>query len=298
MELRHLKYFVTVAEELHFGRAAIRLNMAQPPLSLQIRQLEEEIGVQLFHRTKRKVELTKEGQYFLEKTYRLLADLDENIETIQKMKRGEVGEIVIGFIATAAYDLVPTIIKLYLNEYPGIKVTLKQITSAEQIIALQNGSIDVGVLSEPAESDQISFQIIREEEMVIALPKEHPLVRQTDAIQLSDLASEPFIITSRQANQGHFDSVINCCFQAGFSPNIIQETAEMSTVISLVAAGIGIALVPSSMKMLLQNEVVYRNVENNKFQSVTALAWKQDSPSEIVHTFIELVKERVVPIYE
>lgn len=294
MELRHLKYFQAVAEELHFGKAAARLKMAQPPLSLQIRQLEEEIGVPLFLRTKRSVELTEEGKVLLEKVYPLFENLEKAIETVKMVSRGEVGEIVIGFIATAAYDILPTIIKHYRNQYPGIHVVLKQFTTSEQLKALQEGTIHIAILSEPKENEKINFEIIRKEPLVIAMPKEHPLATKTSSLELVNLSNDPFIITRRTANQSYYDAVINCCYQAGFSPLIEQETGEMSTVISLVAAGIGIALVPASMQLLLQNEVVYQKIKNSQFNTVTAFAWRSDNRSPIVHAFIDLVKEQVI----
>jgi len=229
--------------------------------------------------------------------YQLFNSLDEAIETVKMVNRGEVGEIVIGFIASVAYDILPTIIKHYRKQYPAIHVVLKQLTSAEQIIALQEETIQIGIISEPIESEAINLQIIRREPMVIALPKEHPLASETSPIQLIALANDPFIVTGRKANQGHYDGVINCCYQAGFSPKIVQETEEMSTVISLVSTGIGVALVPSSMQLLLQNEVVYRDIRNNSFRTVTALAWESENQSPIVHTFIDLVKESVIPIF-
>lgn len=295
MELRHLKYFQAVAEELHFGKAAVRLKMAQPPLSLQIRQLEEEMGVALFLRTKRSVELTEEGKVFLEKVYPLFESLDKAIETVKMVSRGEVGEIVIGFIATAAYDILPIIIKHYRIQYPGIHVVLKQLTTSEQLKALQEGTIHIAILSEPKESNEINFELIRKEPLVVALPKEHSLAAKTSSIELINLSNEPFVLTRRTANQNYYDAVINCCYQEGFSPQIEQETGEMSTVISLVAAGIGIALVPASMQLLLQNDVVYQKIKNNKFNTVTAFAWRSENQSPIVHAFIDLVKEQVIP---
>ncbi|MED4268628.1 LysR substrate-binding domain-containing protein [Priestia megaterium] len=297
MELRHLKYFKTVAEELHFGKAAARLNMAQPPLSLQIRKLEEELGVSLFYRTKRHVELTKEGQVFLEKVYLLFKSLDESIETVRMVSRGELGEIVIGFLASSAYDVLPTIIKHYRKQYPSIHVVLKQQTSAEQLKALQEGTIQIGIISEPIEDETLNFEIIRRESMVVALPKEHPLASKTSSIDLIELANDPFILIGRKSNQHHYDGVINSCYEAGFSPNIVQETAEMSTVISLVSAGIGVAIVPASIQLLLQNEVIYRDIRNNKFNTVTALVWESKNQSSIVKAFVELVKESVIPIF-
>ncbi|MFP3123764.1 LysR substrate-binding domain-containing protein [Ectobacillus funiculus] len=296
MELRHLKYFKTVAEELHFGKAATRLNMAQPPLSLQIRQLEEEIGVPLFHRTKRSVELTQEGEVFLEKVYHLFDNLEDAIKTVKMINRGEVGEIVIGFIATASFDLLPTIIKHYRKQYPAVQIVLKQLTSAEQIEALQAGRIQVGIVSEPIAHEGISFQVLKQEPLVIALPKEHPLASETSSADLTKFANDPFVLTSRKANQVYYDGVINCCFQAGFSPQIVQETGEMSTVLSLVSSGIGVSLVPSSIKSLLQNEVVYREVTDLPFTTVNALVWQSDIQSSITQAFVDFVKDSVIPI--
>jgi DNA-binding transcriptional LysR family regulator len=295
LELRHLRYFKTVAEELHFGKAAARLNMEQPPLSIQIRQLEEEIGVQLFHRTKRSVNLTQEGEVFLDRVYQLFDNLEDSINTIQMINRGEIGKIIIGFIATASFDILPTIIKQYRKEYPAVQVILKQLTSAEQIEALQKGNIHVGIVSEPLENDEFSFQILRQEPLIIALPKEHPLANETSSIDLINFANDSFIMTSRMANQVHYDGLINCCFQAGFSPKIVQETDEVSTVISLVSAGIGVALVASSIKFLLQNEVVYREVKNPPFSTVTALIWKSEIKNSINKAFIEFVKGSYFP---
>ncbi|MEJ9210203.1 LysR family transcriptional regulator, partial [Bacillus smithii] len=205
MELRHLKYFVTVAEELHFGKAAARLNMAQPPLSSQIRQLEEEIGVPLFHRTKRKVELTKEGQVFLEKVYLILKNLEDAIETVRMVNRGEIGEISIGFISSASYDILPAIIHHYRKKYPNIHIDLQQLTTEEQVKALHEGCIDVGILCHPIENDNIHFEVIRQEPMMIALPKDHPLAHETSSVNLKDLSNDPFIVTGRKANRRHYD---------------------------------------------------------------------------------------------
>lgn len=298
MELRHLKYFKTVAEELHFGKAAKRLNMAQPPLSLQIRQLEEELGVPLFRRTKRSVTLTQEGHVFLEKVYQLLENLNESIETVRLVNRGESGEIVIGFLASAAYDVLPSIIKSYRHHYPSIHVTLKQLTTAEQLKALQDETIDIGIISEPIETTLFNYEIIRQEPMVVALPSNHSLTRAQHPITLSDLASEAFILTGRKENQLHYDKVINSCGLAGFSPHILQETKEMSTLISLVSAGIGIAIVPSSIQSLLQNEVVYREISDSHIKTVTALVWDSKNDSPIVNAFVELVKSSVIPMFQ
>ncbi len=297
MELRHLKYFKAVAEELHFGKAAARLNMAQPPLSLQIRQLEEEIGVPLFQRTKRNVELTDEGEVFLEKVYQIFNSLDEAVEKARMVNRGEIGEIVIGFIASAAYDILPNIMKYYKKQYPAIHVILKQLTSEEQIKCLQEGSLHIGIVSEPIECEKITHEVIRCESMVIAIQKGHPLASGSSAIDLIDFANDPFVLTGRKSNPRHYDGVINCCYQVGFSPKIVQETEEMSSVLSLVSAGIGVALVPASMQLLLANKIVYRDIKNIDYRTTTALAWESSNKSPITRAFIDLMKKTVIPIF-
>lgn len=297
MELRHLKYFVAVAEELHFGKAAARLKMAQPPLSQQIRQLEEEIGVPLFHRTKRKVELTKEGEVFLEKVYQIFRDLVDAIETVKMVNRGEMGTIAIGFIASAAYDILPAILQHYRKSYPHVHIHLQQLTTAEQVKALDDGHIDVGILCYPDKRENIylgiDLEVVREERMVIALPKEHPLAGATSSIDLVELANDPFIITGRKANQSHYDIVMHCCYQAGFSPKVIQETQELHTVISLVSSGMGVALVPASFKQLFKKNVTYREIRNNPLTTTTFLAWKSDNRSPIVRAFLELFRDQI-----
>ncbi|BBU40765.1 LysR family transcriptional regulator [Aeribacillus sp. FSL K6-1121] len=299
MELRHLKYFLTVAEDLHFGKAAARLNMAQPPLSLQIRQLEEEIGVPLFHRTKRKVELTKEGQLFLEKVNQIFKDLEEAVESVKRVNRGEVGKIAIGFISSSAYDILPTIIEHYRKAYPNIHIDLQQLTTREQLKALHEGAIDIGILCQPAniKNDGIHFEVIRQERMMIALPEDHRLASGTSPIHLEELAGDSFILTGRKANQSHYDTVINSCYQAGFHPKVVQETQELPTVLSLVSSGMGVAIVPSSIQHVLKNKVVYRDIYNNPITTSTAFAWKSGNLSPTVHAFLNLMRKSVIPFF-
>ncbi|MED0765348.1 LysR substrate-binding domain-containing protein [Aneurinibacillus thermoaerophilus] len=253
----------------------------------------------LFHRTKRKVELTKEGQLFLEKVYQIFKDLEGAIETIRMVNRGEAGEITIGFIASAVYDILPTIIELYRKEYPNIHIDLQQLTTAEQVKALHEGYIDIGILCHPIKikNDTIHVEVIRQEPMVIALPKDHPLASKTSPINLVDLSNDPFILTGRKANQSHYDTVMNCCYQAGFHPKVVQEAQELPTVISLVSSGMGVALVPSFIQYVLKTKVVYRDIRNHPFTTTTALAWKSDNLSPTVHAFIDLMKKSVIPLF-
>lgn len=161
--------------------------------------------------------------------------------------------------------------------------------------ALHEGRIDVGILCHPIENDNVLFEVIRQEPMVIALPKDHPLARETSSINLNDLSNDPFIVTGRKANQRHYDTLIKLCYQAGFSPKVVQETKELSTVLSLVSSGMGVALVPASIQSIFKNKVIYRNIRNHPY-TTTALAWKSGNLSPTVRAFIELVKKSIIPL--
>ena len=297
MELRHLRYFKAVAEELHFGRAAIRLQMAQPPLSQQIQKLEAELGVLLFRRTKRHVELTSEGAAFLERTHLILKEADEAVTLMQRMKRGEIGQITIGFLASATYDVLPTILKNYKKKFPSIQITLKQLTSSEQMQALRENEIDFAIVSDYNPCNEFSHLVIRSEPLVLALPDTHKYAGTTPRT-LSKFQDESFILTERMANPSYYDGVINSCLHARFNPRIVQETKEMTTTIALVSAGIGVSLVPASIQTLLSNAICYLPLINNDFETVTSLVFKpKQGMSHLMHDFIHLMETSIIPLF-
>lgn len=294
MELRHLRYFIAVAEELHFGRAAERLHIAQPPLSQQIRQLEEELGFQLFHRTKRQVQLTEAGQVFLNESYRIFRQLDQAIQAGQRASRGEMGQLVIGFVSSAAYNVLPGVLQTFRSQFPAVNLTLRELTTDQQLQRLREGRIDVGFLRPPVGDDSFDLTPILQEPLVVALPEVHPLA-QFPQISLRSLVGEPFILFPRPLAPGLYDQIISFCQQANFSPHVVQEAVQMQTIVSLVAAEIGIALVPASLQNLQRTGVVYKPVAEPTPKAAIAVVWRRQETSPIVRRFLGIVREATQP---
>lgn len=290
MELRHLRYFVTLAEELHFGRAAERLHIAQPPLSQQIRQLETELGFDLFHRTKRTVQLTQAGQIFLTEVQQILKQLEQAIQVGQKTSRGEVGQLVIGFISSASYNILPKILRSFRSQIPGVALELRELTTNQQIQWLRDGRIDIGFVRPPVEENQFCTETIFQETLIVALPEEHPLAKQPD-ISLISLCCEPFIMFSRIYAPGLYDTLISLCQQAGFSPMVAQEAIQMQTIVGLVAAQMGIAIVPASLQQLQRTGVVYKALQKPTPQVAINLIWRRQDSSATVQRFLEVVRQ-------
>lgn len=290
IELRHLRYFIAVAEELHFGRAAERLHMAQPPLSQQIRQLEAELGFQLFYRTKRSVELTEAGYIFLEESQRLFRQLNQAIDLGRQVSRGEQGQLVIGFVSSAAYNVLPQILRLFRAIVPKVSLELHELTTDQQVQWLKDRRIDVGFVRPPIDDPAINLTAIFQESLVVALPEGHPLAARAQ-IPLTILASESFILFPRPLAAGLYDQIISLCQQGGFSPNVVQEAIQMQTIVSLVAAEIGIAIVPVSLQNLQRTGVVYKPLEETTPQATVAVMWRQGNSSPMTQRFLEIVQQ-------
>jgi DNA-binding transcriptional LysR family regulator len=290
MELRHLRYFVAVAEELHFSRAAERLHMAQPPLSQQIRQLEAELGVTLFHRVKRRVTLTGAGQVFLDETYRTLAQAEQACRAAQRAQRGEVGRLVVGFVGSASRHFVPAMLRTYRARYPHVEVVLHEVSTTAQVQALQDGWMHVGVLRPPVMSALLAVEVISREPFIVVLPEVHPLAR-LEQVPITALAKESFILCPRATAPGFYDRVISFCHGAGFSPTVTQEAIDVHTIIDLIAAGLGITLVAASVRGLRNEGVTYRPIENAAPMVELALAWRADNLSPVLHAFLAIARE-------
>lgn len=295
MEVRHLRYFIAVAEELHFTRAADRLHMAQPPLSQQIHQLESELGVQLFHRTKRQVALTAAGKIFLKQVYKILIDIEKTCESARRAQRGEIGNIIVGFTGTATYDILPNLLQPYRSTFPFVDISVLQLSTTDQIQSLLNEEINIGILCAPIQNSQLNFEVIHQESFIIAMPRNHPLATKSDPIEIEEFSKELYIMIPRKSGQTYYDSIINICHTAGFSPNITQEVHELHTSISLVAAGMGVAIVPSSIQNLRVKGIIYRQLASVSALK-TALAWRNDETSPLVHAFIRLARETYAEI--
>lgn len=299
MELRHLRYFIAVAEELHFGRAAKRLQISQPPLSYQIKQLETHLGVLLFKRTKQRVELTSAGKVFLMRAYEILNLIDLASDEAKRVHRGESGQLILGFTGAISFKLLPTILRNFQKRYPRIKLVLKQMTTTEQIQAFQNKMIHVGLVVLPVFNDAINVEFLYEEPFVVALPKSHPLALQNKkVIDIRDLKNEPFIMTPRSSGEGYYDSIISLCQASGFSPKKAQEAEELHTAVSFIASGMGVAILPSSIQFVKNDDIVYFPLKHEDTGSYykTGVVWSKTETSPVVHSFVNFLKESLVPM--
>jgi DNA-binding transcriptional LysR family regulator len=258
MELRHLRYFRAVAEELHFGRAAERLHIAQPPLSQQVRQLERELGVALLVRTTRKVELTPAGEAYLKRVVAILDAVDEAGGQAQRIAEGAEGQLAIGCVGSATYSLLPRLVRALREELPGVDVSVRgEMLAPAQITALLAGEIDLALLRPPVEQSGVLLETVRRDRLLAALPEGHALAAR-DELSIKDLRDEEFV-----AHAGHGRSVMNgvltaMCADAGFVPRVRHEVEETSTLVTLVAAGLGVAVVPDPTAALDIAGVCYR----------------------------------------
>jgi DNA-binding transcriptional LysR family regulator len=279
MELRRIQYFVAVAEEAHFGRAARRLQMAQPPLSQQIRALEAEIGVTLFHRTTRKVELTAAGERFLVRARAILAEVDDAVAEAAQVADGMLGKIAIGFTGSATYDLLPSLVRVLRADLPGIELDIHgEMLTPDQVTALADGSLDLGLLRPPVHSTAIDVQVLRREPLIAVLPEHHALAGR-DRVRLSDLRDDSFITYPSNHRSVVYEAVIDACQQAGFVPANVHEVAETSTMVSFVAAGLGVALVPASVQHLRITGATYLPLAGTTREVELALATRAGETS-------------------
>jgi DNA-binding transcriptional LysR family regulator len=290
MELRHLRYFAAVAEERHFGRAAARLHIAQPPLSRQIRVLEEELGVELFSREPRRIELTPAGRVFYDEVRQLFSQLDRAIDRTRRSHKGESGSLLIGYIASAAYSAFPDLLRTFRTRFPSIELSLREGVPAVQIPALLSGELDVGFLRAPVHEASLTLEPIFREPLYAALPAQHRLAGRA-RISLDALASEPFVFFMRHRGPGFYDLLFAACVKAGFSPRVVQEVPEMASVVSLVAAGFGVSIVPASIRHLRRDGIVFRPLRGSLPQAELVMAWRADRESPVLRSFIDVARE-------
>lgn len=293
MELRHLRYFVAVAEELHFGRAAARLAIVQPSLSQQIKQLEDEMGFPLLHRTQRSVALTDAGRVFLGEARKILAEVQEAKRVAQRAYRGEVGRLVVGYISSSTYDLLPWMLHAYRERFPQVEVALHELTTIEQIRALEEERIQVGLMRLPISTPLVNVEVVRREPIVCVLPQAHPLASR-ERIPITVLEHEPFVLQANQRGLGYFIQLMKLFLSAGFSPNVVQEVNEMHAIVGLVAAGIGVSLVPLSTRNIRSQGVVYRELEGETLITEMAVGWLRDTHSAVVQNFLTVVRETML----
>lgn len=299
MELRHLRYFVVVAEEGHITRAAERLGIQQPPLSQQIKAIERELDVQLFHRKPRGVELTDAGAAFLSEARAMLGQLDRAFETTRRAARGELGRICVGVTSPAPFHpLVPRAIRAFQEACPMVSVTLEECLSNELVERLRNEQMDAAFIRTSLSDRQgLVVDPLLEEPMVVALPSTHALARTTSAISFQRLATETFILYGPPGT-GMYDATIAACHAAGFNPRVgnlgasTQQAPRITSTLSLVAAGSGISIVPSSLQRMNMEGVLYRPLKGgSKPKATLALASRRGDASGVVRQFIKLVRK-------
>jgi len=293
MELRHLRSFVAVAEERHFGRAAERLHMAQPPLSQQIRRLEAELGATLLHRTTRSVELAPAGDVLLVRAREILALVEGATEDARRAARGEFGRLAVGFTGSATYALLPQVAAALRSELPGVVLDLRgELLTPAQVERLLDGRLDVGLLRPPVRDGDLAVEVVRSEPLVAVLPEAHPLA-EADSVPLEELEGEPFVVYPSHFRSVVHDAVEATCAAHGFHPRVALEVSETATLVRSVAAGLGVSLVPESVRHMTVHGAVYRPLARDAAAVELAVAWRRADTSPVLERALEVVRRSV-----
>lgn len=292
MDLRRLRYFVAVAEESSFSRAARRLRIAQPPLSKQVKLLEEELGVLLFERTGRGVRMTEAGETLLGETRRIFAQVEGTVRAVRRVGRGEVGRLTLGFVPSSSNEVLPAVLRAFRERYPKVELFLREMRPDRVVQRLHENQIDVGFLYLPLEDATLNVECVSREPLVLALPEKHPLAPQ-ERVDLADLADEPFILPARYERMpGLYAQVTGACHQAGFVPNAVQKDVWlMQTIVGLVAGGIGVALVPASVRNLRRRGVVYKPVLGLSPSVELGVVWRRDNHGAVLGSFLLMARQ-------
>jgi DNA-binding transcriptional LysR family regulator len=289
VELRQLRYFLAIAEAGSFSRAAERLHVSQPPLSTQIKSLEEELGAQLLTRTNRGVSLTAAGQVFYEEVRGVLTRLDNARTKTLQADRGDVGLLAVGFVSIADYGILPPALKSFRVQFPLVEVQLHELTTDAQVRELRAARLDLGLGLAPVEEPDLEFRSILREELVLAAPADHPFPKG-DVIDLRGLAKASFIVPPRDIAPGLYDLTISCCRAAGFAPRIVQNARQMQTVIGLVSCGMGLALVPASVRNLKRTGVSYRRLKGRAALVELGVIRRRESENALGQHFVRALR--------
>lgn len=288
MELRTLRYFAVLAEELHFGRAAKRLHISQPPLSRQITNLERELGVTLFDRTQRHVQLTPAGTHFLRRVVGILADVTDAANVARSVGRGEVGRLVVGFFLGASYSLLPVVLARFRAKSPNVKLVLQDMSLPEVGDALRSNDVDVGFLRPPVNDPSVACEVLQREPIVAALPEGSRLCRSR-RLRLTDLADEPFVMFS-PVRSILYSQIMNACHEAGFQPRVVEEARRPETILGLVGTGAGVALVAASVQMRGAQGVVFKKISGLPLAE-TAIAWRRHKETPLLKSFLQTARQ-------
>jgi LysR family transcriptional regulator, benzoate and cis,cis-muconate-responsive activator of ben and cat genes len=289
IEIRHLRYFLAVAEELHFGRAAHRLGMTQPPLSLQIQQLEANLGLTLFERTSRSVELTVAGQALLGEARTVIADFDRIPDAVRRAARGETGSLSVAFVGLAMFLTLPRIIRRFRQEFPSVRLELRELSTSAQQTALRAGDLDIGFLRESARDPELIAETMIKEGLLLAISKRHPLASRK-RLRLSDVANEDFVLFPRELTPGLHERVLAVCAEAGVYPRIVQTSQEIYTTISLVEAGLGVTIVPASVQQMPWKTIRYVRIPSPNAVTRIDAVWRVDNGSAVLAAFLEIAR--------
>ncbi|WP_433441334.1 LysR family transcriptional regulator [Nonomuraea sp. CA-141351] len=292
MNLQQLRYAVALAEELNFGRAALREGVRQPPFSQQIGKLEEELGVRLFERTTRQVRLTPAGQAFVTEARSSLAHADQAAESARRAGRGEAGRLVIGFVGSATNLTLPKVLRRFRTRYPGVQVELRELPTAQQAEELRQGLLDVGLLHAPLAgpaAEVLTTQTVARELLLAALPTGHRHSAYT-SLPPAALAEEPFVLFPRRYGPGLHDQITAVARAAGFEPRIVQEAVQMQTIVGLVAAGIGVSIVPESVARLRRGDVAFRPLTPPTRVVTLDLTWRTSDANPVLRNFRSLFR--------
>jgi len=280
MDLRQLRYFMAVAEELSFTRAAARLHLSQPPISRAIKQLEEDVGVALLERSRQYVRLTAAGAHFYEEARSIIAAAATAVSSTRRVAEGRAGKLTIGIGGTAAYVL-PELLSTFRRRFPDVHLVLNPLNLAYHQGALSEGKIDVGLVVLPIENPALQVRLLCRMRLVVAMPADHRLVSRR-VISLTELAEEPFVLVPLARGRGFGRLIVACCRRAGFLPQIVQEAEPMVVVVGMVGAGAGIAVVPLAMQSAGLPKVVFRPLKEKYAEARIALAWRRERPSPMV----------------
>lgn len=275
IELRHLRYFVAVAEELHFGRAAARLNISQPPLSQQIQMLEQQIGARLLARTNRSVALTAAGKQFLTDSRQILALVDDAAARAERLHQGEAGELRIGFTSSAPFiRAVSDTLSLFRQHYPDVHLQTREMNTREQLAPLSEGALDLGLLRNTPLPDTLQYEVILRESLMAMIPRQHALA-QKPVVTLAELAKEPFVFFDPHVGTGLYDDILGLMRRYNLTPTIAQEVGEAMTIIGLVAAGLGVSILPASFNKVQLSEMCWVPLAEEEAVSEMWLVWSR-----------------------
>jgi len=294
VDVRHLRSFVAVAEERHFARAAERLNIAQPPLSQQIRKMEAELGAPLFERTTRRVDLTPAGVALLPRAREILSAIEGAVDDARRAAAGELGRLAVGFTGSATYAMLPVVAGALRDAMPRLELELRgEMFTPAQVARLLDGTLDIGILRPPVRRAELSVEVVRREPLIAALPASHRLASAA-SVRLEQLAGDPFITYVSHFRSVLHDAVERACEAHGFVPRVAVEVSETATLVSFVAAGIGVALVPASVAHMRIVGAVYRPLANESAGVELALAWRRDNNIAVLEPALAVARKAIL----